>query len=101
MLEEKSVIKRDIEVDVGQHQYAWLFSPHPEVGLVRGYGMDVSERKLAADELAAFADALESKNRELDHALDQSRSGEQSQGGFFSDDESRDSDSAQWGHRHD
>ena len=66
---EENIIKRDIEVDVGQHRYAWLFSPHPETGLVRGFGMDVSERKLAADELAAFADALESKNRELDHAL--------------------------------
>ena len=66
---EENSIKRDIEVDVGQHRYAWLFSPHPETGLVRGFGMDVSERKLAADELAAFADALESKNRELDHAL--------------------------------
>ncbi len=65
----KNVIRRDIEVDVGQHQYAWLFSPHPELGLVRGFGMDISERKLAADELAAFASRLEGKNRELDCAL--------------------------------
>ncbi len=62
-------IQRDIEVNVGHHQYAWLFSPHPELGLVRGFGMDISERKLAADELAAFATQLEHKNRELDAAL--------------------------------
>ncbi|GJL65243.1 MAG: hypothetical protein NPIRA05_02140 [Nitrospirales bacterium] len=64
-----NTIRRDIEVDVGQHRYAWVFSPHPVLGLVRGFGMDISERKLAADELAAFATMLESKNRELDEAL--------------------------------
>ena len=66
---DKNAIQRDIEVDVGQHQYAWLFSPHPELGLVRGFGMDISERKLIADELEAFAHQLECKNEELDTAL--------------------------------
>ncbi len=66
---DKNSIQRDIEVDVGQHQYAWLFSPHPELGLVRGFGMDISDRMLAADELSAFADQLEAKNKELDAAL--------------------------------
>ncbi|WP_454061285.1 ATP-binding protein [Candidatus Nitrospira salsa] len=64
-----NTIRRDIEVDVGQHRYAWVFSPHPALGLVRGFGLDISERKLAADELSAFATMLESKNRELDEAL--------------------------------
>ena len=64
-----NAIRQDIEVDVGQKQYAWLFSPHSELGLVRGYGIDITERKQATDELAAFADTLEVKNRELDQAL--------------------------------
>jgi len=64
-----NTICRDIEVDVGQRRFAWLFSPDPALGLVRGFGIDISERKLAADELAAFATMLESKNQELDAAL--------------------------------
>ena len=64
-----NTIQHDIEVNVGQHQYAWVFSPHPEAGLVRGFGMDISERKLAADKLAAVAHRLECNNRELDQAL--------------------------------
>ncbi|MGB0910169.1 MAG: ATP-binding protein [Nitrospirales bacterium] len=66
---EENVIRRDLEVNVGQRQYAWLFSPHPELGLVRGFGLDISEQKMAANELAAFANQLECKNRELDSAL--------------------------------
>ncbi|MCA9472451.1 MAG: ATP-binding protein [Nitrospirales bacterium] len=64
-----NTIRQNIEVNVGQNQYAWVFSPHPEAGLVRGFGMDISERKLAADKLTAFARRMECNNRELDQAL--------------------------------
>ncbi|WP_447968332.1 response regulator [Nitrospira sp. M1] len=64
-----NIVQRDIEVHLGPYQYVWVFSPHPALGLVRAFGMDVSDRKLAADELAAFADRLEKNNRELDEAL--------------------------------
>ena len=60
---------QDVEVDVGSKQYAWMFSPMRDLGLVRGYGMDITERKSAADELGTFVEVLGQKNRELDDAL--------------------------------
>ena len=77
------MVERDIEVNVGQKQYAWLFSPHPELGLVRGYGIDVTDRRHAADELAAFADTLEGKNMELDQALIRAESATQAKAAFL------------------
>ena len=62
-------LETNVEVQVGNKYFSWTFSPHPELGRLRGYGMDVSESKRAAFELGAFADMLEIKNRELDHAL--------------------------------
>jgi len=65
----KNMIEQDVEVNVGHKQYAWLMAPLVEEGLVRGYGMDITDRKLAADELAAFTDMVERKNRELDQSV--------------------------------
>lgn len=74
----QSIVKRclqlgipehEIEIDVGPRQYAWLFCPLKELHLVRGYGMDVTERKMAADELGQFVDLLGQKNLDLDRAL--------------------------------
>ena len=59
----------DVEVDVGANRFSWLFSPLQNLGLVRGYGMDITERKIAADELGAFVEVLGQKNEELDEAL--------------------------------
>ena len=59
----------NIEVSVGDQQYSWTFSSHPELGLLRGYGRDITESKRAAADLSAFADTLETKNQELDQAL--------------------------------
>ena len=77
------MVEHDIEVNVGQKQYAWLFSPHPELGLVRGYGIDVTDRRHAADELAAFADTLEGKNMELDQALIRAEAATQAKAAFL------------------
>jgi PAS domain S-box-containing protein len=38
-----------VEVDNGCWCYAWSFSPLPEMQLVRAYGVDLTERKRAAD----------------------------------------------------
>ncbi|GJL53223.1 MAG: hypothetical protein NPIRA02_03550 [Nitrospirales bacterium] len=76
-------IRRDIEIHLGPYLYAWVFSPHPALGLVRGFGMDISDRKLAADELAAFADRLEVKNRELDDALVKAEAATQAKAAFL------------------
>ncbi len=62
-------VESSYEVSVGHRQFIWAFSPHPELGLLRGYGMDITERKLAERELLWFADTLETKNHELDQAL--------------------------------
>ena len=67
-LDEKT-LATNVDVQVGEGHYVWTFAPHPEIGLLRGYGMDITERKWAEDELSAFADTLEIKNQELDHAL--------------------------------
>ena len=61
--------EQDLEVDVGSTQLAWLFCPLRELQLVRGYGIDVTERKQAADELGQFVEVLGQKNLELDEAL--------------------------------
>ena len=62
-------LESNIEVEVGEKHYAWSFSSHPELGRLRGYGMDVSDSKRATVELSKFAETLETKNQELDQAL--------------------------------
>jgi signal transduction histidine kinase/CheY-like chemotaxis protein/HPt (histidine-containing phosphotransfer) domain-containing protein len=62
-------LETNINVQVGDKYYAWSFSPHPELGRLRGFGMDITESMQAAAELAGFADTLEAKNQELDQAL--------------------------------
>jgi PAS domain S-box-containing protein len=46
-----------VEVAVGDKQYEWAFFPVPEVGLLRGYGIDLTERKRAEQELQRARDA--------------------------------------------
>ena len=58
-----------IEVEVGDKYYLWSFSSHPELGRLRGYGMDVTDLERATVELSEFAETLETKNQELDQAL--------------------------------
>lgn len=62
-------LETNIEVRVGEKHFSWTFSPHPELGCLHGYGTDLTERKIAEEELSAFADTLETKNQELDQAL--------------------------------
>ncbi len=62
-------LETNIEVRVGEKHFSWTFSPHPELGFLHGYGTDITERKVAEEELSAFADTLEAKNQELDQAL--------------------------------
>ena len=62
-------LESNIEVRVGEKYYSWSFSSHPELGRLRGYGMDITDSKRASAELSAFAETLEYKNQELDQAL--------------------------------
>ncbi len=62
-------LESNVEVQVGQKSYNWTFSSHPELGRLRGYGMDVTDSKRAAAELSEFTETLERKNQELDGAL--------------------------------
>ncbi|MEZ4421079.1 MAG: ATP-binding protein [Nitrospirales bacterium] len=71
------------EVSVGDRQYSWTFAPHADLGLLRGYGMDITEPKRAAEELSAFADTLEAKNHELDHALIKAESATRAKAAFL------------------
>jgi len=75
--------EHDVEVNLGSKQYAWLFYPLQDLKLVRGYGMDITERKIAADELGAFVDMLGKKNIELDHALRQAEAATQAKAAFL------------------
>ena len=58
-----------LEVQVGEKHYAWIFTSHPELGRLRGYGMDITASKRAATELSAVAETLEKQNQTLDRAL--------------------------------
>lgn len=71
------------EVSVGGRQYSWTFAPHADLGLLRGYGMDITEPKRAAEELSAFADTLEAKNHELDQALIKAESATRAKAAFL------------------
>ncbi len=71
------------EVSVGERQYSWTFAPHAEFGFLRGYGMDITEPKRAAEELSAFADTLEAKNHELDNALIKAESATRAKAAFL------------------
>ena len=62
-------LESHIDVQVGEKHYSWSFSSHPELGRLRGYGMDITDSKRASAELSAFAETLEFKNHELDEAL--------------------------------
>jgi PAS domain S-box-containing protein len=46
-----------VEVVVGERHYEWNFFPTPQIGLVRGYGIDLTERKQAERELKRARDA--------------------------------------------
>ncbi len=76
-------LETNVEVQVGDKYYAWMFSSHPELGRLRGYGMDITEPKRAAAELTAFADMLEVKNRELDQALIKAEGATQAKAAFL------------------
>ncbi|MDT7041886.1 response regulator [Candidatus Nitronereus thalassa] len=80
---ESGVSEQDVEVDVGHKQYAWLFCPLIELQLVRGYGIDVTERKNAADELGQFVEMLGRKNIELDEALTKAEAATQAKAAFL------------------
>ncbi len=77
------VSEHDVEVDVGRKQYAWLFCPLKDLQLVRGYGIDITERKQAADELGAFVEVLGHKNHELDEALTKAEAATQAKTAFL------------------
>jgi signal transduction histidine kinase len=46
-----------VEVSIGERQYEWTFFPIPDLGLMRGYGVDLTERKKAEEELKRAHDA--------------------------------------------
>jgi signal transduction histidine kinase/CheY-like chemotaxis protein/HPt (histidine-containing phosphotransfer) domain-containing protein len=51
---------QNIEVEVKGKYYEWTFFPTPELGLLRGYGIDLTERQRAEQELKRARDgALE------------------------------------------
>ncbi len=77
------VSEQEVEVEVGKKQYAWLFCPLRELGLVRGYGMDITERKLVANELEAYVERLGQKNAELDKALTKAQAATQAKAAFL------------------
>jgi len=62
-------LETDVEVQVGEKHFSWTFAPHLELGFLDSYGTDITERKVAEEELSGFADMVETKNQELDHAL--------------------------------
>jgi len=80
---ELGVSEHDVEVDVGKKQFAWLFCPLQDFRLVRGYGIDVTERKMASDELGAFVEVLGQKNHELDEALTKAEAATQAKAAFL------------------
>lgn len=45
------------EVMVADRHYEWMFFPMPQLGLLRGYGIDLTERKRAEQELKRAHDA--------------------------------------------
>jgi len=77
------VSEQDVEVHVARKQYAWLFCPLNELRLVRGYGLDVTERKNAADELGRFVEVLGQKNLELDEALTKAEAATRAKAAFL------------------
>ena len=52
-----------VEVDNGRWCYAWSFSPLPEMHLVRAYGVDLTERKKAEQELRRAKEVAEEATR--------------------------------------
>ncbi len=76
-------LETNVEVRVGEKYYAWMFSSHPELGRLRGYGMDITESKRAEAELTTFADTLETKNQELDQALVKAEEATQAKAAFL------------------
>ncbi len=80
---ERGLSEKDVEVDVGQKLFAWLFCPLKDLQLVRGYGMDVTERKNAADELGQFVEVLGQKNQELDEALTKAEAATRAKAAFL------------------
>ncbi len=79
----QNTLVTNVDVCVGEKHYVWTFAPHPELGLLRGYGMDITERKFAEEELSAFADMLEAKNSELDQALIKAEAATQAKAAFL------------------
>ena len=79
----QNTLVTNVDVCVGGKHYVWNFAPHPELGLLRGYGMDITERKCAEEELSAFADMLEAKNSELDQALIKAEAATQAKAAFL------------------
>ncbi len=67
--QSKGYLGGKFEVNVGDKWFNWIFTSHPDWGLLRGYGIDITESKRATEEFSAFADTLEEKNQELDQAL--------------------------------
>ncbi|RMH04708.1 MAG: PAS domain-containing sensor histidine kinase, partial [Nitrospirae bacterium] len=75
--------EEDVEVHVGDRQFTWLFCPLLNLGIVRGYGMDITERKRATEELGAFVDLLAQKNAELDDALNKAEAATRAKAAFL------------------
>jgi two-component system sensor histidine kinase/response regulator len=48
---------KGVEASAGGRQYEWTFFPVPEIGLLRGYGIDLTERKRAEQGLKQARDA--------------------------------------------
>jgi signal transduction histidine kinase/CheY-like chemotaxis protein len=51
--------RRSIAVTQGEKHYEWTFFPLPQVGLVRGYGVDLTERMRMEEELKRAKEAAE------------------------------------------
>jgi PAS domain S-box-containing protein len=54
---------RGVAVTVQDKHYEWMFFPMPQLGLLRGYGVDLTERKQAEQELKRARDAAMETSR--------------------------------------
>jgi len=60
---------RGEEVSLAEASFSWIFCPVPSQQLVRGYAVDMTDVKIAQEELRQSTKHLHNSNRQLDQAL--------------------------------
>lgn len=64
---------RGEEVSLSQASFTWIFCPVPSHRLVRGYAVDMTDVRVAHEELRQSAKHLQDSNRQLDQALQEAQ----------------------------